>query len=90
METFAVNVTTGKQAQNRKSETLGFGIGFQEFGIFQLLGVHHANQRGTEDTLVDDLVQPVDHLAALYKQCADFLQGDGKHAADNRDDGKHR
>src|SRR6185312_4811973 len=50
----------GKEPQDAHADAEGFAIGGEEFLLFGGLRIDEADERGAQDRLVDDLVEPTD------------------------------
>ena len=80
----------GEQPQDARLMSRASVLAARNFVVLVLLRVEQPDQRGAEDALVDDLVQPVDRLLRLGEQLADAPEHHLERHADHRQHREHR
>ena len=73
----------GHDAQDGEADIPGLGVRGSEFFRLEALRIEDADERGSEDALIDDAVQPVDGFLAALEQNPDLPQREEKGAANH-------
>ena len=71
----------GHDAEDGEADIPGLGVRGSEFFSLEALRIEDADERGSEDALIDDAVQPVDGFLTALEQNSDLPEREEKGAA---------